>query len=344
MKKVMKLFSLTLAMVFVLSACGTPGEGKGTPTPGSQSTSQPESEPLRAALVSPQKLGDNGVVDFCYASLQKGEKELGYEIKLIETENGEYEESIRAMAQDGYDLIFGLFTSMQDAMARVAPDFPDTNFVLMFGDLEMDNVTSINTKVEESAFLNGVIAANITTTGKVAILAGAEVADNLRAIAGYEAGAKAAKPDVEVTHMYVGSFEDPTKGKELANVLFAEGYDVIMQWCAASSMGIREAVKEQGDGYYMLGSSESDLGAVPGRVYSSTVTNYDAVIYDSMKLLQKGDLKGGLTWLGLGDGAGGVSFADDYDTLIKTPQAVRDAVDGFQQKIVKGEILVPTEP
>nr|WP_325211245.1 BMP family ABC transporter substrate-binding protein [uncultured Oscillibacter sp.] len=339
MKTTMKRLTFILAMLMVLTACGSK-----PPAEGSSGSGEPSEAPLRAALVSPQKLGDNGVVDFTYASLQKGEKELGYEIKLIECESGEYEESIRAMARDGYNLIFGLFTSMQDAISRVAPEYPDTHFVLMFGDLDMKNVTSINTKVEENCFLNGVVAANISTTKKVAILAGAEVADNLRAVAGFEAGVKAADPAVEVTHMYVGSFEDPTKGKELANVLFNEGYDVIMQWCAASSMGIREAVMEQGDGHYMLGSSLADLGSVPGRVYSSTDTNYDAVIYDSMKKLQDGTLEGGLLWLGLADKFGGVVFADDYDELIQTPPELRTAVSEFEQKIVSGEITVPTDP
>lgn len=351
MKKTTMLFALILALTLLLTACSGAAQGKNnadaqtnSQSSQEQTGSETEAPKLRAALVSPQKLGDNGVVDFTYASLQKGEKELGYEIKFIECESGEYEESIRAMAEDGYNLIFGLFTSMQDAISRVAPDFPDTHFVLMFGDLSMDNVTSINTKVEESAFLNGVVAANISTTKKVAILAGAEVADNLRAVAGFEAGAKAANPEIEVTHMYVGSFEDPTKGKELANVLFSEGYDVIMQWCASSSMGIREAVKEQGDGYYMLGSSTADLGSVPGRVYSSTSTNYDAVIFDSMKKLQEGTLTGGMLWLGLADNSGGVVFADDYDDQIKTPQELKDQVADFEAKIISGEIVVPTDP
>lgn len=339
MKKATKLLTLVLALLLMLTACSD-----GTSPETTEDPENSTEEPLRAALISPQKLGDNGVVDFTYASLKRGEEELGYEVKFIECESGEYEESVRAMAQDGYDLIFGLFTSMQDAISRVAPEYPDTHFVLMFGDLDMENVTSINTKVEENSFLNGVVAANISTTKKVAILAGAEVADNLRAVAGFEAGVRAADPSVEVTHMYVGSFEDPTKGKELANVLFSEGYDVIMQWCAASSMGIREAVKEQGDGYYMLGSSLDDLGSVPGHVYSSTDTNYDAVIFDSMKKFQDGTLEGGLLWLGLADGSGGIVFADDYDELIQTPQELRDTVADFEEKIVSGEIEVPSEP
>ena len=180
MKKATKLLALVLALLLMLTACSDSTSPETTEDPENSTE-----EPLRAALISPQKLGDNGVVDFTYASLKKGEEELGYEVKFIECESGEYEESVRAMAQDGYDLIFGLFTSMQDAISRVAPEYPDTHFVLMFGDLDMENVTSINTKVEENSFLNGVVAANISTTKKVAILAGAEVADNLRAVAGF---------------------------------------------------------------------------------------------------------------------------------------------------------------
>ena len=36
------------------------------------------------------------------------------------------------------------------------------------------------------------------------------------------------------------------KRQELANTLLDEGYDMILEVCASSSMGIREAIRERG--------------------------------------------------------------------------------------------------
>ena len=161
MKKISKWFSLVLASLLLLSLFTGFATAETT---------------LKAAMITPQKLGDDGPIDACYAGLQAGAEEFGYEIKVLEPQSGEYEDSIRAMADDGYTLIFCIFAQMQDAVSRVAPEYPDVKFVQILGDLEMDNVKTLNFKDQEASFLSGIAAAKMTKTGKIAVIAGAPVA------------------------------------------------------------------------------------------------------------------------------------------------------------------------
>ena len=335
MKKTKKWLALMLSLLLIAAALAGCGQETGQETGGKEETT------LKAAMITPQKLGDDGPIDACYAGLQAGAEEFGYEIKVLEPESGEYEDSIRAMCDDGYNLIFCIFSQMQDALSRVAPEYPNVKFVQVLGDLEMENVKTLNFKDQEASFLSGVAAAAMTQTGKVAVIAGSPVGDNIRNIAGFEAGARQQDPDIEVTHLYVGSFEDPTKAKELANTLLDEGYDMILEVCASSSMGIREAIKERGEGVCMIGNCVDESTAIPGQVPFSNFTDYHKWFYDTMEEVAEGNFETGIINQGLKEGAVKCLFAQD--DVMKVPQEVKDLVAEYEQKIIDGTIVPPSE-
>ncbi len=336
MKKWQKFATILLVLALSFSLLAGCGGGEADPTPDAG-----EPEKLKVAMVTPQKLGDNGAIDACYAGMVDAAEDFGYDYKLLEPEAGEYEDALRSMADDGYDLIFCIFSAVQDAATRVAPDYPDVKFVQILGDIDdMDNVRTLNFKDQEGAYLCGIVAANVSQTKKVAVIAGAEVGDNLRCIAGFEAGVRAANPDIQTNHMFVGSFEDPTKSKELANVLLNDGYDVIYEVCAASSMGIREAIREWGTNAYMVGNVVDESEAIPGQVPCSNHTNYYVWFYDTMEAFAGGEFKAGMYSQGLSDNAVDIILA--ADDVFPISQEIKDAVDAARADIISGKIVPPT--
>ena len=338
MKKAKKWLALGMAAILSFALLASCGSSAASST--AEETSAAETT-LKAAMITPQKLGDDGPIDACYAGLQQGAEAFGYEIKVLEPEPGEYEDAIRSMCDDGYNLIFCIFSQIQDAVSRVAPEYPDVKFVQILGDLDMDNVKTLNFKDQEASYLSGVAAANMTKTGKVAVIAGAPVGDNIRNIAGFEAGAREGDPNIDVTHLYVGSFEDPTKAKELANTLLDEGYDMILEVCGASSMGIREAIEERGKDIYMIGNCIDESTAIPGQVPFSNFTDYHKWFYDTMQEVSEGKFETGVINQGLKEGAVRCLFAED--DVMQVPQEIKDLVAEYEQKILDGSIVPPTE-
>lgn len=337
MKKMRKWMLGLVCVILICTGCGS----KDNDTVSSEkSDSAAENSAAKVAMVTPQKLGDNGPIDALYDGLVEGGKTYGLEVKVLEPEPGEYEDVIRAMCDDGYGLIISIFTQMQDAVSRVAGEYPDVKFVQVQGDLEMDNVRTLNFKDQEGAFLSGVVAAQMSKAGKVSVIAGAEVGDNIRNIAGFEAGAKEVRPDIETTHLYVGSFEDPTKGKELANTLLSEGYDVILQVCASSSLGIREAIKEKGGETYMIGNCVDESKAIPGQVPCSTFTDYKKWILNSMKDFSENKFEAGVFNQGIADGVVDCIFASD--DVMQVPDEIKKSVEDYKKKIIDGDIVPPS--
>ena len=126
-----------------------------------------EGEYDKIALVTAQKLGDQGVTDLCYSGFMKAAEELGLETQVVEVQKGEYEESIRAMAESGYDILVILQTELVDATIKVAPDYPDVKFISILGEIELDNVKGILGLEHEGSYLAGIEAGMLSErTGK----------------------------------------------------------------------------------------------------------------------------------------------------------------------------------
>jgi basic membrane protein A len=64
--------------------------------------------------------------------LEKAEAELGIEVTLLEAkEQADLEPNLIKMASEGYDVVVGVGFLFTDAMAAVAPQYPDTKFVIV---------------------------------------------------------------------------------------------------------------------------------------------------------------------------------------------------------------------
>jgi basic membrane protein A len=99
---------------------------------------------------------------------------------------------------------------LQDAMAEVAPQFPDTHFAIVDACVDSPNVACIQFKEQEGSYLVGAIAGLMTKSGIVGFVGGRE-SDLLKKFeAGYKAGVITTNPSADVLVSYTGTFADPT--------------------------------------------------------------------------------------------------------------------------------------
>ena len=116
----------------------------------------------------------------------------------------------------------------------------------------LNNVKSMTFAEEQGSFLVGAAAALKTKTGKIGFIGGVENDLIKKFEAGYVAGAKAAKPDIEVAVQYITQppdftgFNDPAKGKEIATSMYSDGNDVVYAAAGGSGLGVFEAASETG--------------------------------------------------------------------------------------------------
>lgn len=295
---------------------------------------------LKAAFITPQALGDGSVTDLSYAGFTRAAEEFGMETQVVEVQVGEYEETLRSMAQEGYGLLVCLQPELVDAVCTVAPEYPDTLFFSMNGEInDIPNVLGSANKEQEGSYLAGVTAALMSETGKIGAVIGQDMAQNNRYAAGYEDGAKAAREDIEVSILYAGTFEDPAKGKELALTLYNSGYDVVYQVAAKTGLGVFEAAKELGEGHYVVGCDVDQSGLLPGQVIGSQITPYDTWVYAAMKDYAEGNFQGGRTEAFSMNRTDGAGFDFDSTGEITYKDGVKEAVEDSKAKIMSGEIV-----
>ena len=80
-------------------------------------------------------------------------------------------------------------------------------------------------------------------TNKVGFIGGQKSDTITRFEAGFTAGAKSVKPDIDVQVQYAESFNDAAKGSTIASTMYASGVDVIYQAAGGTGTGVSQPLK-----------------------------------------------------------------------------------------------------
>ena len=247
-----------------------------------------------------------------------------------------------------------------DAFALFVPEIFIEHADIRFGVVDpgagpvtaLPNVSYVDFRNEEGAFLAGVAAASTTETGVVGFVGGAQIALIEQFRAGFEAGVHAVDPDVEVLATFVGQFGemgfgDVLAGKARAAALYERDADVVFHAAGLSGRGIFVAADEQSE---VLGRHLWGIGVDVDQWFDTPDNLRDHVLTSMIKrgdvaalLLAEHLLAGGpggqAAVLGLAEG--GYDYSTQGDAL--TPDVIT-TLDRFMADIAAGRIVVPLDP
>ena len=282
-------------------------------------------------------VNDQSFNQSAWEGLQRAEKELGIEVKYLESkQDSDYATNIETLVDEDVDLILGVGMKLAEAIKEGAELYPDQNFVLVDEEIDASNVKNILFKAEESAYLAGLIAGKTTKTNNVGFIGGMElpVIDTFKY--GYMAGVKAANPDAKVQAQYANSFTDQAKGKAIANQMYSNGADIVFTCGGDVGTGAIEAAKENGK--YAIGVDRDQSDLAPENVLTSAIKRVDAGVFETVKSYVNGTFEGGTTTTyGLEENAVGVP--DTTKNLVS--QDILDLVEETITKLKNKEITVP---
>lgn len=282
-------------------------------------------------------VNDQSFNQSAWEGLQRAEKELGIEVKYLESkQDSDYATNIETLVDEDVDLILGVGMKLADAIKEGSELYPDQNFVLVDEEIDASNVKYILFKAEESAYLAGLIAGKTTKTNNVGFIGGMElpVIDTFKY--GYMAGVKAANPDAKVQAQYANSFTDQAKGKAIANQMYTNGADIVFTCGGDVGTGAIEAAKENNK--YAIGVDRDQSDLAPQNVLTSAIKRVDAGVFETVKSYVNGTFEGGTTTTyGLEENAVGVP--DTTKNLVS--QDILDLVEETITKLKNKEITVP---
>ncbi|MCG3161994.1 MAG: Membrane lipoprotein TmpC [Acidobacteria bacterium] len=250
------------------------------------------------------------------------------------------EPAVRAFAQYGYNLITGVGFAQGPILTEVAKDYPQLHFVLIDAVADSPNVASLLFKEHEGSFLVGMIAAYTSKTGVLGFVGGMDIPLIHKFQTGYEEGARYVNPNIRVLHNYVGitdaAWNNPGKGRELANAQYEQGADVIFQAAGNSGLGVFDAAEAYNK--FAIGVDANQNWVKPGHILTSMLKRIDNAVYSIVKDEVEGKFKGGVHIYGLEND--GISYAIDEYNKHLIPQDVIEKVEQAKKDIIAGKIKV----
>jgi basic membrane protein A len=333
MKNAKGVFFL-FAAVLLLAAC----RGGGGGSAASPRTAARADEAKSIVMITDTGgLGDGGFNDMAWHGLEMVRDELGYRIGIIEsTEAAQYAPNIAQAAEQGYDIVVCVGFLFVDVLAEVAPQYPNTKFIMIDAEVEGANVYSFTFEVQESSYLAGALAALVLKENIFGHVGGMEIPDTLAWESGYVAGVKTIKPDAEVKTAYVGTFADPGKAKELALAQFSGGAAVVMEVSSGGAIGVIEAARDAGR--LFISTDKSKDSFAPGFELTSALAKRDYAVFNAAKMIDDGTAKPGNTNLSSKDGV----FGLPEDTEQRYGAETAAVVKKLQEMIIRGELVVPS--
>jgi len=243
--------------------------------------------------------------------------------------------AIRDYASQGYDLVIGHGSQYGSSLQEIAPDFPETSFawgttVDTFG---LPNVFAYEAASQEGGYVNGVLAATLTTSKVIGVVGPIETGDAKLYVDGFKAGVTATNPDVQVNVNYIGSFSDTALASEAANTHIAAGADIMT---GTAQMVVGAIGKAEENDVLWFGTQSNQTSLAPSIVVASQVYHWEVVLTEMIGLIQSGTLGGQSFKIGLANGGELIEYNLDYSLPADAKTLADDTVKG----IIDGSVTI----
>ena len=349
----MKKFSLFLALVLslslILSACGpAPTEAPVTEAPpeaeateAEEPTAEPPAEPFRVAVVMPSAINDLAFSQSMYDALLRVQVDMGgpeaFEIVYSESMFvvDDAAAAIRDYASQGFDLVIGHGSQYGSSIQEIAPDFPETSFawgttVDTFGE---PNIFAYEAASQEGGYVNGVIAATLSTSKTIGVIGPIETGDAKLYVDGFKAGVLATDPTFTVSVTYTGSFSDTALASEAATTHIAAGADVLT---GTAQMVVGAIGKAEENDVLWFGTQSNQTSLAPTVVVASQVYHWEVVLTEMIALIQDGTMGGQSFVIDLENGGEVIEFNPDFALSAEAQALADETIAG----IIDGSITI----
>jgi basic membrane protein A len=301
--------------------------------------------------------GDDGFNDSALAGLNQARTDLRGSIAQVralaaranETPDDQYQR-LSLLCKAGYNPVIAVGFTYAGAdpstgpLARASKDCPDTHFAIVDDDsVQRPNVANLVFADEQGAYLMGIVAAKKSRTNVIGLVGACSAPVITRFLAGYQAGARAIKPDIIVNTGYLSTnplqcdFTDVAQARTAAAGLYTAGADVVFQVAGGAGIGVFEAAKTAGrhaigvdtDQYQTVNS------AIRSVILTSMIKHVNVAVFDFIRTVSQGRFVAGVRRYALADG--GLTYATSGDQITD----LVPLLDDYRKKIISGEIVVP---
>ncbi|MEW6181356.1 MAG: BMP family protein [Chloroflexota bacterium] len=215
--------------------------------PAATPTAEQTGKTYKLAAIFPGVITDADYNTLAYVGISELQKATGIETAYSESVAvPDVDRVMREYIDAGYNIIWTHGGQFLTQTVDLAKQFPDVIFIGE-GDAPVENAPAnlwfIDRNFHVGFYGIGALAAKTTQTGKIGYLGGLALPFSYAEVHAVQQAVKDLGLDVEVKAVWAGDFNDPTKARQVADALIAEGCDVIMGSLNLGMFGLFEAVK-----------------------------------------------------------------------------------------------------
>ncbi|MGG7644970.1 BMP family lipoprotein [Rhodovulum sp. YNF3179] len=265
--------------------------------------------------------------------------ETGESYREIELQSeAQREQALRRFADGGSNPIVMTGFAFASAVENVAPDFPDTKFVIIDMVVDQPNVRSVVFAEHQGSYLVGKMAAMASESGTVGFIGGMDIPLIRKFACGFVQGVKSVTPDATVIQNMTGTtpaaWNDPVKGAELTRAQVSQGADVVYHAAGGTGVGVLQAAADEGILGIGVDSNQNYLH--PGSVLTSMLKRVDVAVYNAFAAGP--DVETGIHVLDLSNDGVGVAVDEHNQALVSDEMMA--AVEDAKAKIISGDVAV----
>jgi serine/threonine protein kinase/DNA-binding winged helix-turn-helix (wHTH) protein len=290
--------------------------------------------------------------------------EFHLDVEKVPTALDLFDQELRRLSEDGVDLILAPGATVD--VNAVAADFPDTRYVAIDftgrPSPSLSNVSYVSFAQNEGSFLVGAAAALKSRTRRIGFIGGMDIPMMHEFQAGYEAGARAVDPSIEVRSTYltpyfdVSAFASPTYAFHVATGMYGSGADVIFHAAGDSGRGVFQAAAEirdrhvwaigvDVDEYLEIAAMDPEtappelhIEAWPSHVLTSMLKRVDVAVYEVLRDHSRGIFTSGARRFGLAEGGVDITYSGG------SIDDIRPQIEDLRAQIIAGDVVVPSKP
>ena len=259
-------------------------------------------------------------------------------VKVVEEENVPETAAVQKtmtgmISQDGAGLLFPTsFGYFDPHILAVAPKNPDVRFSHCGGlwteGKHPKNVGSFFGYIDECQYLNGVIAAHMTKSNKIAFVAAKPIPQVLRNINAFTLGARSVKPNITCSVIFTGDWSMAVKEAEATNSLADQGCDVFTMHVDGPKVVVETAAKR---GKMVCGYHASQAKLAPNAYLTGAEWNWLTAYKTVIEAAQTGKPHPNFLRGGLKEGSVKMSA---YGPMV--PDAAKKQADEIKAKMIAG--------
>jgi basic membrane protein A and related proteins len=330
------------ALLLTAGCGGSSGSSDTTTTSGAKSGSG-----TTVALVSDiGKFNDRSFNQSQKEGLGRAQQELGITpIELQSNSPSDYVPNLTTAVRKKANLIISAGFLLASDTNTVAKKNPDTHFAITDYDVKgtpfngRKNVMGLTYAANESGCLVGYLAAEMAKKqgGKqiIGAVGGLKIPPVDIWIAGYQYCAKLFNPTIKVLTGYSQDFVASDKCKTVAENQISQGAQVLFQVAGGCGLGTLKAADAAG--IWGIGVDKDQYNDAK-RVLTSGVKRVDNGVFAATKQVTEGRFKGGGNLLfNLKNGGMDVGKINPA-----VPKALIDKMNALKQKIISGQVKVPS--